>query len=598
MLRNSAWKYDLEDSLDFLDDSGEFSDFDGFLESLVDRDWATLNTFCFYGYAVTREDFYTISKQRPSSDRLEYLAERLPLAEQMEWMREIQDNADPTNGIIYRTNMLIFAALLKATPTMDSSAHTFMKNGFRNLYLKAVERLDLKAMDAFFNGAGGLQLKRAFLDAKFSTLVALKEEIRRAERRWDRENRWMRHLQQYTYRDRYKCIIDVVNKMIEHGADPSLRIPRKEANRQNWVFDPKALWEGVSWDIEMPQTVCALEGASLLKFELLLNPLINARVINLNEQEMEYYFFTQILAERKFASAPGKKPCFDFLSKLSYLPFCYQKFFTVDRVERTLFRMDDPIAEVDHFASALISCGTSESMWAVSDRTLSWEAAVPEALYTIVNDKSKDYAEKLADEDWLVRAYVSLEDIYKWGNQARFAILECFQTHDCQGDILALCILDFCNLYSMNQEFRNMLDSPRNHILGSYCFEGELEYHSRRYEPKTCTAPVSRWILERSGLRYTKEQLQCIQRSYDSKNHIGLCKSENLQKIFNSAERNRELLGERVAMIQREMLSERVRIAKIRDPLFIDPPTFDCGCILCQEGLYTFNGWRSIELNF
>ena len=61
---------------------------------------------------------------------------------------------------------------------------------------------------------------------------------------------------------------------------------RKEANRQNWVFDPEELWEGVSWDIEMPQTVCALEGASLLKFELLLNTLINARVINLNEQEM------------------------------------------------------------------------------------------------------------------------------------------------------------------------------------------------------------------------------------------------------------------------------------------------------------------------
>jgi len=259
--------------------------------------------------------------------------------------------------------------------------------------------------------------------------------------------------------------------------------------------------------------------------------------------------------------------------------------------------MDDPIAEVDHFASALISCGTSALMWAVSDRTLSWETAVPEALYTIVNDKSKDYAGNLADEDWLVRAYVSLEDIYKWGKQACFAILECFQTHDCQGDILALCILDFCNLYSMNQEFRNMLDSPKNHILGSYCFEGELEYHSRRYEPKTCTAPVSRWILERSNLRHTKEQVQCIQRSYHSKNHIGLCKSKNLQKIFNSAERNRELLGERVAMIRRKMLSERVPVTKIRDPLFIDPK-FDCGCILCQEGLYTFNGWCSIELNF
>jgi len=599
MLRDSDWKYDLEESLDFLDDSGEFSDSEStaFLQSLVDRDWAALNTYCIYGYAVTREDFYAINEQRPSSDRFEYLAKRLPLAERMEWMREIQDLSNPTSGIIYRTNMLIFAALLKATPTADSSANAFMKNGFQNLYFKAVERLNVKSMDAYFNGAGGLPLKHAFLDCKFPTLDVLMKEKRKHELRQDQRVYRSRNVQPGTYRDNHKGIIDVINKLIEHGADPNLRIPREAANRQNWRFNPEELWESVSWDINMPQTVCALEGASLVKFELLLNPWItgDARVITLSDDEMEYYFFTQILAERKFASAPGKKPCSDFLNNLPGLPLCYQKFLTLDRIERTLFRMDDPIAEVDHFASALISFGTSDSLWAVSDRTLSWEAVVPEALNTIVNDKCNDFTGKLADEDWLVRAYVTLQDIYKWGEQACFAIVECFQTHDYQGDILALCILDFCNLYSMNREFRNLLDSPRNHILGSYCFEGECMYWTTP-DSRICTAPVSRWLLESRGIFYADEQLQCIRRSYQSKNHIGLCRSENLHNIFNSAKRNRELLGERVAMIQRKMGSERDETAFVSSPLQTGPPTnfnlcIDCGCILCQPDVHSWCGW-------
>jgi len=585
MLRSGAWKYDLQESLDFLDDSGEFSDSESpaFLESLVDRDWATLDTYFFYGYVVTREDFYAISKERPSSDRLEYLAKRLPLAERMEWMCEIRKYANPDNDKTYRTNMLIFAALLKATPSMDSSATTFMKNGFRNLYLKAVDRLDVNAMKAFYNGAGGLPLKRAFFDAKFPSVEVLKARISRTERHRN-EDFHLLYRRRQRYIDIHQMIRDVIKQLLEHGADPNLRIPREEANRQSWVFNPEQLWESVSWDIEMPPTVCALEGASLIKFEFLLRYWNTSRLISLSEKEKEYYLFTQILSERQIAIAAGKKPCSDFLLKFDFDPPYYcKKFLTADRMERTLFRMDDPVEEVDHFVSALVSCGTADAMWAVSDRTLSWKAAVPEVMNFIVDEKSKDYPKFVADEDWLVRAHISLEDEYKWGNQVWSVILDCFQIHDHQAEILSMCILDFCNFYSMNQEFRNLLKSPRNHILGSYCFEGELE--GSKY--KTCTAPVSRWILQRyPRQRCAKDALQCIRNSYHSKNHIGLCKSDNLHKIFNSAERNRKLFDQRIRTLR----------GKLKDyasnPLSAGSLIpHQCGCILCQPDLYTYDGW-------
>jgi len=590
----------LQESLDFLDDSGEleFSDSESqaFLQSLVDKDWATIDRYIYYGYVVTKESFYSIALERPSSDRLEFLANRLPLVERMEWMREIREyyTGNPADYSFYKTDMLIFAALLNTTPTADLGAEDFMKDGFRNLYMNAVEQYEVKAMKAFYEGAGGLDLKRAFFEVNFPSLDVLKEkyssrmsamipgakkmspgEIRR---RLQWRERDLRHMQ---------CahVTAVIHQLIQHGADPNLRIPREEADRQKWAFNPEELWKNVSWDIEMPRTVCALEGASSLKFELLV--LNAAHTMNLNEKEMEYYLFSQILAERKFASAPGNLPCSDFLTKVSFgrFPYPWEKFLTFDRLERTLFRMDDAISEVEHFVSALLGCGTAEAMWRVSDRFLNWEAVVPNELSSLVNDRSKDYPKWFSDEDWLVRAHVLLEEEYNWGNKARSSIVECFQTDDCQGELLALCILDFCNLYTMNEALRNVLDSPRNRILGAYCFEGEMDRgFYKRFDMKTSTAPVSRWILKGRNLRYTKDMMKCIRSSHYSKNHIGFCAIENLHQLFNSAERNtgRELLNERVATIRR-----KVRAFASDASLPIDSTSLDeCACILCQPRLY------------
>jgi len=440
--RKTTWKEDLQESLDFLDDTGEleFSDSESraFLQSLVDKDWWTLDLYIYYGYVVTRESFYAIMEERPSSDRLKFLANRLPFLERMEWMREICEyyTSNPADDCFYKTDMLIFAALLNATPTADMGAEDLMKNGFRDLYMNAVERYDVKAMKMFYEAAGGFDLKRAFFEVNFPVVDVLKEKyssrmsatIPGAEKMSPGKIRRVLQMRECELRH-LQCdnATDVIRQLIQHGADPNFRIPREEANRQNWAYNPEELWESVSWDIEMPRTICAFEGASSLKFELLV--LNAAHMMNLNEKEMEYYLFTQILAERKFASTPGNLPCSDLLTKVSVAPAPsrWKKFLTVDRIQRTLFRMDDAISEVEHFVSALLGCGTAEAMWRVSDRFLNWGAVVPEALNSLVNDRSKDYPKWFSDEDWIVRPHILLEEERNWGNKARSVIVDTFR---------------------------------------------------------------------------------------------------------------------------------------------------------------------------
>jgi len=578
---NKAWKRDLQESLDslswtFSDDEEDYES--AVLKALVDRDWETIDFHIFHGYDVTRKDFYNISRERPSSERLEFLAERFPIEEKIQWMQQIRDVGHDVTDENYRRNIIIFAALMKATQKLDLDANkSFLKSGFRNLYMKAVERFDVRMMNVFFEQAGGLPLKDAFCDVKFLNLDTLKPE---------------------PVYPNVTHIAEVVKQLIDHGADPQLRIPREAVNQRNWVYNPVELWESCSWDIEMPENVCALEGASLLKFEILSKK----GLIDLSDKEKEYYLFTQILAEKKLASVPGKTPCADFLNKIrnesdtssSVWKHYWRDFLTLERLERTFFRMDDPISEVDHFASALISCGTTHANWIVSDRTLNWKAVISDATYQFVENKSKEISEDwFRNEDWLVRAHVFLEEDQGWGNQARSAILDCFQTHDCRADIVASIILDFCNLYSMNKQLYHDLCSPRNQILGSYCYKGKLD---RLGPAQFGIAPVSRWMLY-AGL--DKDAYECLDyRKYFAEFksvHIGFCNAKNLHQIFNSAEQNKERLKKRVANVKHNLelkgnykFSERDLMNYGRQHLLLH---FNecCSCVICQEGVYNWS---------
>jgi len=558
------WKRDWQESLDSL--SWTFSDDEEDYESsvlyaLVDRDWETIDWHIFHGYEITRKDFYNISEERPSSERLEFLAERFPIEEKIQWMQQIRDIGHQVTDENYRSNIIIFAALMKATQKLDLDANkSFLKSGFRNLYMKAVERFDVRMMNVFFEQAGGLPLKDAFFDVKFLNLDTLKPK---------------------PIYPNVTHVAEVVKQLIDHGADPKLRLPREAVNQQNWVYNPVELWESCSWDIEMPEMVCALEGASLLKFEILSKD----GLIDLSDKEKEYYLFSQILAEKKLASLPGKTPCADFLNKIRNEPHTsewkhyWRNFLTIERLEQTLFLMDDPISEVDHFASALISCGTMHANWIVSDRTLNWKAVISDATYQFVENKSKEISgDWFRTEDWLVRAHVFLEEDQEWGNQARSAILKCFQTHDCQADIVASIILDFCNLYSMNKQLYHDLCSPRNRILGSYCYKGLLDGY--RAPGNTAIAPVSRWMLyaglDPAAYECLDYQLQTNAAEFNSV-HIGFCTAKNLHHIFNSAEQNKKRLKKRVAIVKKSLELKQTRFKG------------HCSCVICQEGVYDWS---------